>query len=197
MPSGHAEIATIICFILYKLNCIPLINMIIIIYFICLQRIITNKHTLLQTIIGVLFGLFYSNIYFKLGLSYKSIIVALLFVFIYASNIIYKIDNKLNKKIPNWINKTMLKDIQKKKDVIYIYKVGAIICASIYQEKILFISWKKLEYYLDIIIKNIQKTNIKYDAIVGIKTGGAIISDYISKKLNIKNYKIKISKKNI
>ena len=43
------------------------------------------------------------------------------------------------------------------------------------------------------LLKKINETNIKYDAVVGIKTGGAIISDYISKKLNIKNYKIKIN----
>jgi hypoxanthine phosphoribosyltransferase len=30
---------------------------------------------------------------------------------------------------------------------------------------------------------------------VGIKTGGAIVSDYISKKLNVPNYKIKLSRK--
>ena len=34
---------------------------------------------------------------------------------------------------------------------------------------------------LDIIIYKIQESGIKYDAVVGIKTGGAIISDYISK----------------
>jgi phosphoribosylpyrophosphate synthetase len=47
---------------------------------------------------------------------------------------------------------------------------------------------------LDIIIDKIKASGIQYDAIVGIKTGGAIISDYISKKLGIKNYKIKVSR---
>lgn len=195
MPSGHTEITTIICFILYKLNYISLSNMILIISFMCLERIITNKHTLVQTIIGVLFGLFYSNIYFKLGLSYKTLILALLIVFIYVNIIIYKIDNKLQKQTPDWVDKTMLEDIQKKKDMLYSVKVASIMSAPIRQNTFLFMSWKDLEYYLDIIVKNIRKTNIKYDAVVGIKTGGAIISDYISKKLNIKNYKIKISKK--
>ena len=45
---------------------------------------------------------------------------------------------------------------------------------------------------MDKIIYNIKKTNIEFDAVVGIKTGGAIISDYISNKLNIDNYKIKL-----
>ena len=61
----------------------------------------------------------------------------------------------------------------------------------------MYISWEQLEKYLDIIIEKIKNTEpgteIKYDAIVGIKSGGAIISDYVSKKLNIDNYKIKLS----
>lgn len=161
----------------------------------CYQRIITNKHTLLQTIIGVTFGLLYSNIYLKIGLSYKSLIFALFVAFIYINIIILNIDNKVNKKIPKWVDKKMLKDIEKKRNAIYSVKFTSIIVAPLRQSTCLFISWKDLEYYLDMIVENIRKTNIKYDAIVGIKTGGAIISDYISKKLNIKNYKIKISKK--
>ena len=195
MPSGHTETTTILCFILYKLNHISLSNMILIICFMCYQRIITNKHTLLQTIIGVTFGLLYSNIYLKIGLSYKSLIFALFIAFIYINIIILNIDNKVNKKIPEWVDKKMLKYIEKKRNVIYSVKVASIISASLLQNTFLFMSWKDLEYYLDMIIENIRKTNIKYDAIVGLKTGGAIISDYISRKLNIKNYKIKFSKK--
>jgi hypoxanthine phosphoribosyltransferase len=48
---------------------------------------------------------------------------------------------------------------------------------------------------LDKAIDKIKETNVQYDAIIGIKSGGAIVSDYISKKLNIKNYKIKVSNK--
>ena len=47
----------------------------------------------------------------------------------------------------------------------------------------------------DILIHSkINNYGMKFDAVVGIKTGGAVISDYVSKKLGIKNYKIKISK---
>lgn len=193
MPSGHTEITTIICYILYKFNCISLSHLFLIITLMCLQRIITNKHTLLQTIIGIFFGLLYSNIYLKTGLSYKSLILSLFFVFIFINIIIYKIDNELQKQIPEWVDKQMIKNIENKKNVIYSVKVVSIISAPIRQNLFLFMSWENLEYYLDIIVKNIKNTNIKYDAIVGIKTGGAIISDYISNKLNIKNYKIKLS----
>ena len=194
MPSGHTEITTIICFILYKLNYISLNTTIILIFLMCLQRIATNKHTLLQTIIGIIFGLFYANVYLKTNLSYKSVILSLIFVFIYINIIIHKIDIETNNKIPKWVDKKMLKDIEKKRNTVYSVKLISIISAPIRQNTFLFMSWNDIEYYLNTIIKNIKKTNIKYDAVVGIKTGGAIISDYVSKKLNIKNYKIKLSK---
>ena len=50
-----------------------------------------------------------------------------------------------------------------------------------------------LELELDHITDKIKQKNIKYDAIIGIKTGGAIISGYLSEKLKIPNYKIKIT----
>ena len=50
-----------------------------------------------------------------------------------------------------------------------------------------------MEIMMDKLIEEIKKQNINYTGIVGIKTGGAILSDYISKKMGIKNYKIKLS----
>lgn len=47
---------------------------------------------------------------------------------------------------------------------------------------------------MDKIVERIQNSEIKYDAVVGIKTGGAIISDHISLKLGLPNYKVKISR---
>jgi hypoxanthine phosphoribosyltransferase len=47
---------------------------------------------------------------------------------------------------------------------------------------------------MDTIIENIKKTNVHYDAVIGIKTGGAILSDYISFKLGLPNYKVKVSR---
>ena len=50
----------------------------------------------------------------------------------------------------------------------------------------------ELENYLDIIVERIRNSGKHYDAVVGIKTGGAIISDYVSLKLGLPNYKIKL-----
>ena len=54
-------------------------------------------------------------------------------------------------------------------------------------------SWHRLEMYLDKIVFDVQNSGIHYDAVVGLKTGGAILSDYIGMKLDIPVYKIKVS----
>jgi phosphoribosylpyrophosphate synthetase len=89
----------------------------------------------------------------------------------------------------------MIYSINKKQNIGFSYKLPLFYYNCINQSTILYISWKELEIYLDNIITKIKKSNIKFDAIVGIKTGGAIISDYISKELELHNYKIKIVRK--
>lgn len=191
MPSGHVEITTIILFLLYKY--VNNLDLIIIIIAMCLQRIITSRHTSMQTIIGFIFGFIYSLIYSEL--SYKSLLISGIIIFFYVNIILYKITFLLNKKIPDWVDKNMIVNIENKINIPYYLKFISILVPSFQQDRFLYMNWKDCEYYLDRIIENIKNTNIKYDAIVGIKTGGAIISDYISKKLNIKNYKIKVSYK--
>jgi hypoxanthine phosphoribosyltransferase len=191
MPSGHVEITTIIVCSLYKY--INVLDSIIVIIFMCLQRILSKQHTSIQTIIGFIFGFIYSLIYSEL--SYNSLLISCTLIFIYVNVILYKIDSLLNQKIPDWVDRNMTVNIKNKINTPYYLKFISILTPSFQQDRFLYMNWNDCEYYLDKIIKNIKNTNIKYDAIVGIKTGGAIISDYISKKLNIKNYKIKVSYK--
>ena len=108
---------------------------------------------------------------------------------------LYKIDGLINKYVPVWVDKNMLKSIEKKKSVSIFTKLISLYSVVISQEDHFFIyDWKKLERYLDIIIEKIQNTNIKYDAIVGIKTGGAIIASYLKQKLNLPTYSVKVSR---
>lgn len=195
MPSGHTEITTFIAYILYNYNYISLPDLFIIIGLMCLQRIITKRHTSIQTLIGITSGLMYSNIYLGVGITYKSVLVSICIIFIYIYVLNLKINTQLYKKIPDWVDKSMIDSINKKRTVPYYLKFTSILFTSFQQDRFLFMGWKDLEFYLDKIIENIKNTNIQYDAIVGIKTGGAIISNYISQKLNIQNYKIKISDK--
>ena len=196
MPSGHVEISTILCFILYSFKYISLPILFIIISGTILYRVILFKHTILQTIIGFFFGIFYSYMYLNIGISYKSILFSFFIIFIYINIIVIFIDYLINiNPIPDWVDNNMKDSMYNKKNVSYFVKYVSVFVPSFEQNRFLFMDWNELEKYLDKIIEKIKKSGIKYDAIVGIKTGGAIISDYISQKLHIKNYKIKVSNK--
>jgi len=193
MPSGHVEIVTFLGGALYHYKIISLVVWFLLIGAICLQRIMTRRHTFLQTMVGLLFGLFYSYVYLSTKNNLHIILLCVFFIFLYINLCILKLNDLLSEKIPEWVDRNMLESIEKKKNVPYYLKCISVFLCCFRQETFLFISWKNLEMYLDKIIDNIKKTGISFDAVVGIKTGGAIISDYISHKLNLPNYKIKIT----
>jgi hypoxanthine phosphoribosyltransferase len=68
-----------------------------------------------------------------------------------------------------------------------------VISPAYQQEDCIFIDWALLEKNLDVIVNEINSSNVRYDGVIGIKTGGALISDYISNKLGLPNYKMKVS----
>ena len=193
LPSGHAEIVTIICCVLYHNKYINLPFCLIIIAIISLQRVVSKRHTFTQIIFGIIFGYIYSLIYIKLPI-FGSIITVLFVTLLLLLFISKKIDKHVQQPIPKWVSSSMMPSIHKKQNINIRFKLYPLILNSIYQDTILYVSWEKLENYIDIIISKIKKTKIKYDAVVGIKTGGGILSDYISKKLGLCNYKIKILK---
>ena len=196
MPSGHAETITILSSLLYFNNIISLCVCITIIVVTCIQRVATNMHTIKQVVAGVILGFGYAIIYnsCSLPVALGTVVLLGLVLSIY---IINKIDNEFKKPLPDWIDKSLIPIIKKKQQTpLYSKLIHLYVNYSSLQTS-LYISWEQLEKYLDIIIEKIKNTEtgteIKYDAIVGIKSGGAIISDYVSKKLNIDNYKIKLS----
>lgn len=193
MPSGHAEMVTIILSLLYFYKFIPLWLCLLLIFIFSMQRIISNMHTIIQVIIGISIGLLYFNIYKFFNLSIYSILFVLCIGFILSLLVVYKLNKEVYKPIPNWVDNEMLPNIKRKQDTDMYMKVLSIYANAVIQDRT-FITWDQLEKYLDIIVDKINKSGKHYDAIVGIKTGGAIISDYISKKLNLPNYKIKLSR---
>jgi len=193
VPSGHAETVTIITHLLYEYNFIPLwIHAVSIVAF-SLQRVIINEHTIEQVCIGVIFGLIYAYIYFFFHLS----IYAFIIVFLIGGSLsilsIHKLDSLVNSPIPVWVDKSMITSIHKKQNIPFYLKILSVYSNAILQNRT-FLSWRDLEIYLDDLINIIETKNIQYDAVVGIKTGGAIISDYVSNKLKLPNYKVKLSK---
>jgi hypoxanthine phosphoribosyltransferase len=193
MPSGHAQTITIVALLLYTYKLISLTTCAVLITLVSLQRVIVQKHTCGQVLAGIIIGLMYSYIYISNNLSPTCIVYILGITIVLTFTIMYKIEHHLYTPIPEWVDPTMISSIQKKRSSPLYLKFASILANSVLHGRT-FMTWSALEEYLDILIAKIKKTNIKFDGVVGIKTGGAIISDYVSKKLNIPNYKIKLSR---
>lgn len=193
MPSGHAETTSVFFFLLYFNKLIPLWVCLLFISIFSIQRIITNMHTLFQVLVGIILGFSYASIYNYFKLSILGFLTVFLIGFILVLLIIYKIDKHVYGKIPDWVDKNMYESIIKKQNSPLYIKIGSIYANSLIQN-VTFIGWNELENYLDKIVEKIKQTGINYHGVVGIKTGGAIISDYISLKLGLPNYKLKLSR---
>lgn len=194
MPSGHAESFSILFLILYYKKLISLELCLLMIFCVSIQRIITKKHTFIQVLAGLIIGFTYFNIYKYFDLSIYSILLIFAIGFVLSLAVIAKIDKEILKPIPSWVSNEMFPNIKKKQEASLNMKILSIYTNSVIQIGT-FITWEQVEKYLDIIIQKIKLSGVHYDAIVGIKTGGAILSDYISYKLNLPNYKIKLSRK--
>jgi hypoxanthine phosphoribosyltransferase len=198
MPSGHVESATIFSLLLLNKQFINKFFAILIIIVFGLQRIYYKMHTIKQIIIGLFFGLIYSLIYINLLPNIKYVILFIILLILYYNHLLINIiDFNLNKKLPSWVDKSLIPLIEKKKNVAYYRKfIEIFFCTNLglYNNTKLFCTWELLEKYMDNLINKIKKKKIKFDCIIGIKTGGAIICKYIAKKLNIKYYFIKVSK---
>ena len=193
MPSGHAETSTIIFSLLYFYKFISLPICVLFIFLFSIQRVISSMHTVGQVIAGIVLGIFYSQIYSITNMSTSSFLLVFVIGITLAILIVNKLNNKLEVPIPKWVDPQMLPSIKKKMETPYYMKILTIYGNAI-THTVTFLSWEDVEICLDDIMERIKDSNVKYDAIIGIKTGGAIISDYISKKLNIKNYKVKLTR---
>ena len=194
MPSGHTEITTIVCLLLLHYDYIDWVLAIIVIVLMGLQRIISKRHSLLQVFAGFLFGLIFYYIYVYLEnpvyIIWCSVLIPIAIIFI----IMAIIESKLYKPLPEWIKPESYSIINKKRDISLYDKlmyIGTMI--TTHHGGTLYMSWSELESYLDSLI--LLVSNKKFDCVVGIKSGGAIISNYISWRLNLPNYYMKISTK--
>ena len=198
MPSGHTEFATFIAlYVIYNYkNEFVCFAGILFILLVGIQRIIFKRHNILQIIVGILFACLYYTFYSFTKFSFISLGICLLIIMFYVIIIERLINKEIKKPIPEWVNKDMFTRIKEKQNIPYIIKLKDILLSSInifHSGLKLYIDWKDMEIMMDILIEEIKKQNMNYTGIVGIKTGGAILSDYISKKMGIKNHKIKLS----
>ena len=75
MPSGHTEATTIFCLLLSHYDLLPLSVAILTIVVVGLQRIITNMHNIQQVLVGLLFGVLYTQLYINTDTSFTSILI--------------------------------------------------------------------------------------------------------------------------
>ena len=94
MPSGHAEAGTIMFLLLYYYGYISLPVSIILIFIVSLQRVLKERHSIAQVIVGTICGLIYSYIYKSYNLSIFSFLIVLSIAFLLTVLIYYKVYNK-------------------------------------------------------------------------------------------------------
>ena len=63
MPSGHSESLTILAYLMYKKGVLSGWGCTFVIVMVGLQRVLYNRHTLLQVVAGTCLGLLYGQIY--------------------------------------------------------------------------------------------------------------------------------------
>ena len=91
MPSGAVESATILFLLLFLYKYIPLWLCLLFIFIVSLQRIITQKHTIIQVIVGIVCGLIYTHIYKSHNLSILSFGIVILIGLLLTLLIYYKV----------------------------------------------------------------------------------------------------------
>ncbi len=194
MPSGHTEaitLLTIFAFLSGFINIFWVISLILLVVF---ERVITQMHTINQVMVGFLLGLLYALIYYSLKSPIYICIIAIMILILYVLLITTYIEKQLYSQIPTWVDNKYFSIIQKKRSVFslplkLICNVGIIFVPQTQ----LFISWSDVEKRLDKIYETIKDKNI--DCIIGIKSGGAILSTYLAKKMNKPVYSVKFSQK--
>ena len=187
MPSGHSESVVIVCLLLNKLKVLSIPACISIIAVVGLQRILVNRHTLLQVTTGWTVGYLYAYLYLflwnKRSLYYvpaASLVIATLLSFALTAIIDTKITND---PVPSWVPDELKPIIEKKQNTAYYNKYMYSQLPIVIHNYVPYYSWKQLENMLDIVYEKVQKQAPKIDVVVGIKSGGAIVASYIHTKM--------------
>jgi membrane-associated phospholipid phosphatase len=94
MPSGHAEAGTIMFLLLYYYGYISFTLCLILIFICSLQRVLKQRHTIAQVIVGTILGVIYTYIYKSYNLSLFSFAIVLSIALLLTVLIYYKVYNK-------------------------------------------------------------------------------------------------------
>ena len=203
-PSGHMESSIIFLGLLYitffKDNIKILYIFVVIIILIGLQRIYSKSHNTYQVLIGILMGLTFLFMYSSVSSPYSILLLCIVFYIIIQILSAIKIVRLIDKNAfhpPAWFDKTLYPIIEKKMDYKLSFKLMNTIAMinPIYNPKIIsYSSWSDLEKQLDDMWM-IVNSDYKPDVIIGIKSGGAILANYLGEKYNIPYDYIKFKRK--
>jgi hypoxanthine phosphoribosyltransferase len=123
-------------------------------------------------------------------------LIILLFAYVYS--LLQSIETKIRNR-PSWIDVSLDKTIRKKQNASIFLKILHVLFGVLVpffdSNTEMFCSWKQLENHLDDIITRLNEKGIKVDHVVGIKSGGAIMTKYVADKLNVEYSYIKVSNK--
>jgi len=124
------------------------------------------------------------------------------FIMMLFSGYVYSLFQSIETEIrnrPSWIDPSLDKVMQKKQNVSIFLKTLHIlfgIFVPFYDSGTeLVCSWRKLESHLDDIVKLINEKDLQIDHVVGLKSGGAIITKYVAEQLKVDYSYIKVSNK--
>jgi len=180
MPSGHSEIAVIVCGLLWKLKIIDPPLAITIILLTGAQRIYSKMHTLSQVMAGFTTGTLYALLYTFYNRPSIILLLAVLIPATLSVALTYNINRRLQVPTPSWLDPRLAPIVDKKMNATilnkYIYSMASISDSHVAP----FYTWATLEEKTDSLI---QKIKGPVDVIVGIKSGGAIIASYMHSKM--------------
>ena len=136
-----------------------------------------------------------NNLY--IYLAFLFVILIILFI-TYLYLLFIQIETEISRR-PSWIDPSLDKVIEKKQNVNISSKIIHIlfgIFVPLFDSNTeLFCNWAHSEKHMDDIVKLLNEKDIKIDHIIGIKSGGAIMTKYLAEKLNVDYSYIKVQNK--
>lgn len=200
-PSGHAEIATLLVLLLVLHGVhnkrLDWVLGVLVVFLICAQRILAGRHTLTQVLAGIALGVVYFGIYSRLFEILLVASVGILVPLCLLILVMFIVDGRLRdetKDIPAWVSPEEYALIDAKRSIPWPYKLVYLSSLLFFHKFVLFKSWADLEADMDrLTLLSTRGSNV--DCVIGMKTGGAIMSDYVSRKLNVPNHYMKFASK--
>jgi hypoxanthine phosphoribosyltransferase len=201
MPSGHAECAVIACVLLVlRDRVISAPVALILVLAIGVQRVAFKRHTPVQVVAGCVIGLLYGMIYLRCS-TIQSVLMPIAISVALVAAVTLVADRRMTRTpVPRWIDPDLMGLLHKKRNTTFLGKMAHPAVIPFFHEMALFCNWDKLEFNMAKLHARIEASNTKFDAVVGIKSGGAFVSNYLSKRLRLPNQYLKLAtncKKNV